>query len=83
MGYDLTNVNGKYFRWNIWGWAEVVNLALAYGWQPKGTELEYNDEYYMAPISNGKRFHKIWMGVISATTDRRLPRMMPRHSERH
>ena len=46
MGYDLSNVNGKYFRWNMWGWAEVVNLALAYGWQPKGTELEYNDEYY-------------------------------------
>ena len=46
MGYDLSNVNGKYFRWNMWGWAEVVNLALAYGWQPEGTELEYSDQRF-------------------------------------
>lgn len=42
MGYDLTNEKGEYFRWNMWGWAEVINLALAYGWQPKGTEIDEN-----------------------------------------
>ena len=40
MGYDLTNEKGEYFRWNIWGWAEVINLGLAYGWQPLGTEID-------------------------------------------
>jgi len=39
MGYDLNNSNGKYFRWNMWGWAEVFNLACSYGWIPKGTEI--------------------------------------------
>ena len=39
MGYDLSNEN-RGFRWNIWGWAEVLNLALAYGWQPQGTEID-------------------------------------------
>ena len=40
MGYDLTNEKENYFRWNIWGWAEVINLALAYDWQPKGTQID-------------------------------------------
>jgi len=39
MGYDLSNKN-RGFRWNMWGWAEVINLGLAYGWQPKGTEMD-------------------------------------------
>lgn len=45
MGYDLNNNKGKYFRWNMWGWAEVFNLALAYGWQPKGTKLDMDARY--------------------------------------
>ena len=40
MGYDLTNENNKYFRWNMWGWAEVINLALAYDWKPQGTQID-------------------------------------------
>lgn len=40
MGYDLTNEKGEYFRWNIWGWADVINLGLAYGWKPQGTEID-------------------------------------------
>ena len=40
MGYDLTNEKENYFRWNIWGWAEVINLALAYDQQPQGTKMD-------------------------------------------
>tara|TARA_Y100001938_G_scaffold149975_1_gene239001 strand:+ start:3410 stop:3856 length:447 start_codon:yes stop_codon:yes gene_type:complete len=42
MGYDLTNEKSNYFRWNIWGWGEVINLALSYDWQPQGTEIDKN-----------------------------------------
>ena len=45
MGYDLSN-GENVFRWNIWGWGSVVNLAIAYGWQPKGTTFEYDEDYY-------------------------------------
>ena len=57
MGYDLSNVNGKYFRWNMWGWAEVVNLALAYGWQPKGTEISQGRFENYEDYENFKESH--------------------------
>ena len=39
MGYDLKNINGKEFRFNSFIWPEVLNLAMYFGWKPKGTYL--------------------------------------------
>lgn len=39
MGMDLEGQNGRYFRFNIWGWANVLDLAQSYGWRPRGTVL--------------------------------------------
>ncbi len=38
MGYDLINRQGEPFRFNIWVYPNVLKLAYAYGWEPKGTK---------------------------------------------
>tara|TARA_B100000287_G_scaffold74523_1_gene66348 strand:+ start:319 stop:852 length:534 start_codon:yes stop_codon:yes gene_type:complete len=37
MGMDLTSDTGEYFRWNIWGWQDILTLMQSYGWKPLGT----------------------------------------------
>ena len=36
MGFDLSG-RGGYFRWTASGWADLLQLAKDYGWQPIGT----------------------------------------------
>lgn len=52
MGYDLQHVGttftslsneSGYFRWNIWGWPQVLGLAEKYGWEPQGTIIRDED----------------------------------------
>ena len=38
MGMDLTNGRGERFRFGFGGWAETLELARHYGWEPAGTE---------------------------------------------
>lgn len=49
MGYDLQSLKApkeeNYFRFNIWGWGKVLNLALDHGWKPEGTVL--TKEWFM------------------------------------
>lgn len=54
MGYDLSNGNDV-FRWNIWSWGSVINLALAYGWKPTGTTMEYEEDCFDS-IEDYERF---------------------------
>ena len=43
-GMDLSG-DGGYFRWNIWGWGDLLKLMQFYGWQPQGTiPQQYNEE---------------------------------------
>ena len=37
MGYDLTSESGDTLRFNGAGWALLLNVAEAYGWQPLGS----------------------------------------------
>lgn len=39
MGYDLTNEQGNYYRFNISGWSPVLSLGRKYGWEPAGTVI--------------------------------------------
>lgn len=44
MGYDLCrdgteDEDLRYFRYNIWGWPAVMQLAVRYGWEPMGTTI--------------------------------------------
>ena len=41
MGFDFKNGSNKEFRLNSSGWPEVMNLAIFFGWEPKGTYLQY------------------------------------------
>jgi len=62
MGYDLSN-RERGFRWNIWGWGNVINLGLAYDWQPKGTELDKNAyEHYEDYEEHSKHFEGGYFG---------------------
>jgi len=62
MGYDLSN-RERGFRWNIWGWGSVINLGLAYGWQPKGTELDKDAyEHYEDYEEHSKYFEHSYFG---------------------
>src|SRR5215510_4319042 len=38
MGYDLTNSAGDYHQWKVIGWWHLLNLAVRYGWSPRGTQ---------------------------------------------
>lgn len=47
MGYDLSSKKkskNDYYRFNIWGWGKVLELAEKYGWNPKGTVIEDNTQ---------------------------------------
>lgn len=44
MGFDLYNDEPRYFRFNIWGWDQVLRLGRAFGWRPRGTVIEPVDE---------------------------------------
>jgi hypothetical protein len=50
MGYDLTNDEGDYFRFNISGWSPMLALAEKYGWKPGKTlherDKRWNGTYY-------------------------------------
>ena len=50
MGMDLNSDKGEYFRWNIWGWQDILTLMQSYGWKPLGIhpviwEEDENGEY--------------------------------------
>jgi len=59
MGYDLSNEKGHGYRWNIWGWGSVFNLALSYDWQPLGTELDLS---YLNEGGDGDYEGEEWEG---------------------
>ena len=52
MGYDLQRLgtgfdddnlgftSPNYFRWNIWGWPQILGLAEKYGWRKHGTVVK-------------------------------------------
>src|SRR5262245_57325667 len=44
MGMDLSGAAGGYFRFNNRGWADVLDLAELYGWEPVGTASPRNFE---------------------------------------
>lgn len=47
MGYDLCNETGETFRFNFTEYPQVIELALKYGWKPKGTKIpHWHDEMY-------------------------------------
>lgn len=43
MGMDLEGQNLRYFRFGMLGWANVLDLAQSYGWQPRGTVLKIDN----------------------------------------
>ena len=47
MGMDLESDKKVDFRWNIWGWRDILNTMKAFGWEPKGalsTTLDMDDD---------------------------------------
>lgn len=47
MGMDLISDKQVDFRWNIWGWRDILNTMKAFGWEPKGalsTRLDMADD---------------------------------------
>ncbi len=38
MGMDLSNQHGQSFRFTIFSWENMLNLAIAHGWEPEGTQ---------------------------------------------
>ena len=36
MGMDLESPQAGYFRWNIFGWRDILNTMKAFGWNPQG-----------------------------------------------
>ncbi len=46
MGMDLSNRHGDGFRFTIFSWADMLDLAMTHGWKPQGTQpWEPEDEY--------------------------------------
>ena len=39
MGYDLSNEEGGYYRFNIHSWGPILSLAEDNGWEPAGTTI--------------------------------------------
>ncbi len=33
---DLESPEAGYFRWNIFGWRDILNTMKAFGWNPQG-----------------------------------------------
>ncbi|MDM8008115.1 MAG: hypothetical protein QUV05_18400 [Phycisphaerae bacterium] len=66
MGMDLSGVGGS-FRFNMEGWSQVLCLAHAYGWQPKGTQLDY--DFVLLRCDNdellAKKIMSEWKGSYS------------------
>ncbi len=38
MGMDLSNRHGRSFRFTIFSWADMLDLAMAHGWKAQGTQ---------------------------------------------
>lgn len=56
MGYDLSSLNApkedSYFRFNIAGWTQLLNMALDYGWKPEGTVMD--EGFFMSACGMGE-----------------------------
>lgn len=52
MGYDLINSAGASHQWRAMGWWNLLNLAVEYGWRPRGTRIRSGD----TPSWNGNYF---------------------------
>ena len=78
MGYDLSRDSTEdkdlcYFRYNVWGWPAIMQLAVRYGWDPEGTtvrdltEDEIRDNNISeAEVSRHQTFVKDWCGEYSS-----------------
>ena len=45
MGMDLDSPKAGYFRWNVFGWKDILNTMVAFGWNPQGAiATEYISE---------------------------------------
>ncbi len=38
MGMDLSNRHGQSFRFTIFSWADMLDLAMSHGWKAQGTQ---------------------------------------------
>lgn len=62
MGMDLQSPEAGYFRWNIFGWRDILNTMKAFGWNPQGaiateyiSENPEEDDYAKQPETPERR----------------------------
>jgi hypothetical protein len=76
MGYDLTNDEGDYFRFNISGWSPMLALAEKYGWKPGKTlherDKRWNGTYYS---NDGQRVTAKDAVAIADALEKALPNL--------
>jgi hypothetical protein len=64
MGYDLYGKDGRYCRWNITGWAGILEQAIEYGWHPAGTEPPDWEKKRAACGAAAEAFAGHWMRTL-------------------
>lgn len=74
MGYDLSNDNGDYFRFNIHGWRPILTLAKKYGWVPAQTVKRVNKSWSGSYYSNdGQKVTAKDAAAIADALEKALP----------